>query len=172
MSPLHHASSPHSAGSADVDYDVVIVGGGLVGASLACALDGAGVSVAVIERYAADAEAQPSFDERTIALTWSSRQILASLGIWEGVSADAAPIRDIHVSDRGHAGSCVLSHLDAGTDALGYVLPTRVLGRILHDRMEALASVTLFCPADVATVKTAADRVEVQMLAGGENCRA
>lgn len=154
-------SSPHS--SADVDFDVIVVGGGLVGASMACALDGAGVSVAVIERFPPESDAQPSFDERTIALTWSSRQILGGLGIWDAVSADASPIRDIHISDRGHVGSCVLSHRDVGTAALGYVVPTRVLGPALHERMAAVDGVTLFCPADVGRVECHADRVDVRV---------
>ncbi|MFW2406107.1 MAG: 2-octaprenyl-6-methoxyphenyl hydroxylase [Gammaproteobacteria bacterium] len=145
------------------DYDVIIVGGGLVGASMACALDGAPVSVAVIERFAPEAPAQPSFDERTIALTWSSRQIFGGLGLWESIRDEASPIRDIHVSDRGHAGSCVLSHRDAGTEALGYVLPTRVLGPALHERMQAAPNVTLICPADVASIKCHAGRVDVQV---------
>ena len=145
------------------DYDVIIVGGGLVGASMACALDGAAVSVAVIERFTPEAPAQPSFDERTIALTWSSRQIFGGLGVWEAIRDEASPIRDIHVSDRGHAGSCVLSHRDAGTEALGYVIPTRVLGPVLHGRMQAADNVTLICPADVASVKCHAGRVDVQV---------
>jgi len=147
----------------EVDFDVIIVGGGLVGASMACALDGVGVSIAVIERFPPDSDAQPSFDERTIALTWSSRQIFGGLGLWDSLAADASPIRDIHVSDRGHAGCCVLSHRDAGTEALGYVVPTRILGRALHDRLAAVEAATLLCPAEVRRVKCHADRVDVQV---------
>ncbi|NND35786.1 MAG: 2-octaprenyl-6-methoxyphenyl hydroxylase [Gammaproteobacteria bacterium] len=154
---------------AAVDFDVIIVGGGLVGASMACALDGAAVSVAVIERFAPEAPAQPSFDERTIALTWSSRQIFGGLGVWDGIQGEASPIRDIRVSERGHAGSCVLSHRDAGTEALGYVIPTRVLGPALHERMRAADNVTLLCPADVASVKCHPGRVDVQVREAGDD---
>ncbi|MFQ5636203.1 MAG: FAD-dependent oxidoreductase, partial [Gammaproteobacteria bacterium] len=145
------------------DFDVIVVGGGLVGASMACALDGAGLSVAVIERIAPDSDGQPSFDERTIALTWSSQQILGGLGLWDAVDGEASPIRDIHVSDRGHAGECLLSHRDAGTEALGYVVPTRLLGRVLHERLGSCRSTTLLCPAEVEYAKCHADRVDVTL---------
>ena len=71
----------------DQGFDVIIVGGGMVGASMACALDGAGLTVAVIETHIPDSAVQPSFDERTIALTWSSRQIFAGLGLWDAIRA-------------------------------------------------------------------------------------
>lgn len=157
----------------DQHFDVIIVGGGMVGASMACALDGAGLAVAVIETYAPDSAAQPSFDERTIALTWSSRQIFSGLGLWDVMHDEASPILDIEVSDRGRAGHCLLSHRDAGTPALGYVVPSRVIGRALHARLQAADEITLICPARVTSVQCHSDRVdaEVELLnadAGGD----
>jgi len=144
------------------DYDVIIVGGGMVGGSMACALTGADLKVAVVEVSPADADTQSSFDERTIALTYSSRQIFNGLGLWEPIVAtgEASPILDIEISDRGHLGSCRLSHEDAGTEALGYVVPTRVTGRVLHDAIAADDNITLFCPATVVDVQRHAESVE------------
>jgi len=147
----------------DQAFDVIIVGGGMVGASMACALDGAGLAVAVIETQVPDSAAQPSFDERTIALTWSSRQIFAGLGLWDAIRDEASPICDIEVTDRGHVGHCRLSHRDAGTPALGYVLPSRVIGQALHARAEAADDVALICPARVTNVRCHSDRVDVQI---------
>lgn len=165
MTGSRQPDRPHAA----VDYDVVIVGGGLVGASMACALESADVTVAIVERFAPDSAAQPSFDERTIALTWSSRQVFNALGVWDAAEADASPIRDIHISDRGHVGECVLSHRDAGTDALGYVVTTRALGLALHERVENVANATLLCPAEVDSVKSHADRADVHVRVQGED---
>lgn len=137
-------------------YDVLIVGGGLVGASLAVALEPTGLSLAVVEPVAVDdAAAQPSFDERTIALTHGARRIYAGMGVWEAIAAQQAqPILEIHVSDRGHFGMTHLHHTDAGTEALGYVVPSRVIGRVLHRRIRQSGAVSLFCPATVEHLRT------------------
>ncbi|MEO1846913.1 MAG: FAD-dependent monooxygenase, partial [Pseudomonadota bacterium] len=80
---------------------VTIVGGGLVGASLACALEPLDIDITVLEATLFDDEAQSSFDERTIALTFSSRRVLDGIGIWPQIAAQAGPIHRIHISNRG-----------------------------------------------------------------------
>jgi 2-polyprenyl-6-methoxyphenol hydroxylase-like FAD-dependent oxidoreductase len=74
-------------------FDVAIVGGGLVGASLAVALRCTGLRIALIEAHAPDSAAQPSFDERTTALGNASRRVFEALGLWQGRAPAAAPIR-------------------------------------------------------------------------------
>jgi len=147
------------------EFDVIIVGGGMVGASMACALAGSDLTVAVIESFPVDSKASPSFDERTIALTYSSRQVFAGLGLWDEISAshEAWPILDIEVSDRGHIGSCHLSHREVGMPALGYVVPTRIAGRVLHKKIQMENSVELFCPAKAVGVNPAVDSVQVEI---------
>lgn len=144
------------------EYDVIVVGGGMVGASLVCALQNAGLRVAIIEAFAPDADLQPSFDERTIALTYSSRDIFSALGAWDEIASggEAHPILAIDVSDRGQAGHCRLSHRDVGVDALGYVVPTRVVGTVLHGRIASADGVSLFCPAQVERIERHDDYVE------------
>ena len=97
--------------AAEQEYDLIIVGGGLVGASLATALRETEIRIAVVERWPLDSANQPSYDERTVALTWSARCIFTGMGIWQDITADAEPIRDIHVSNRGGFGMTHLSHL-------------------------------------------------------------
>ena len=141
-------------GASHSDWDVVIVGGGLVGASLAVALAPTGLSLAVIEAVAADSDAQPSFDERTIALTHNARRIYTGMGVWEEIAArHAQPIREIHVSDRGRFGMTHLHCEDAGVEALGYVVPSRVIGGVLQRRMQQSDAVSLLCPATVETLQ-------------------
>ena len=137
-----------------VDTDVIVIGGGLVGGSLAGALSQAGLTSIVVEAYAPDAQAQPSFDERTIALTYSARQVFSGLELWSALTAtgEVWPIRDIEVSDRTDTGLCNLSHADVGLDALGYVVPTRIIGRVLHDGMQHDARIDLRCPANAVDV--------------------
>ena len=79
--------------SAAKSTDIAIVGGGLVGASLAWALQSLGYQVTVVEKVAFRAAAQPSYDDRTLALSHSSCQILSGLGLWEGLANSATPIR-------------------------------------------------------------------------------
>ncbi len=145
-------------------YDVLIAGGGLVGASLGGALAQAGLRCCVLEAVPFAAADQPSFDERTIALTWGSRLIFAGLGVWlQIIATDAEPIRSIHISRRGGFGICRLDCTGMGVDALGYVVPTRVLGRVLLDRLQQASGVDYYCPARVEAVQPAVDRVTVQV---------
>ena len=148
----------------NTDFDLIIVGGGMVGASLACALGNSPLKIAVIEATPFESDSQPSFDARTLALAYGSRQIFDSLGLWdEVVQRGVTPIRCIHVSDRGHAGS---SHLDCqteGVEALGYVAETRLLGQVLHDHMHTFSNVRFICPAQVTQVNLEPTRASVEI---------
>ncbi len=130
-------------------FDIVIIGGGLVGASLAAALADTTLDIAVVESHPFDSSLQPSYDERTVALTYSARQIYSGIGIWSDIAAAGAePIKDIHVSNQGHFGMTRLSHTDVETEALGYVVPTRTIGKILHQHIEQATNITLISPAN------------------------
>ena len=141
---------------------VLIVGGGLVGASLACALEPLGLRITVVESTSIKDQEQTSFDNRSVAITWSSRQIFNAIGIWKDISALAHPIRSIHVSDRGHVG---VTHLDCSlinTEALGYVIPTRTIGQALVDRMNASSSIELLVPAQAKDINLSDNTVSVE----------
>jgi 2-octaprenyl-6-methoxyphenol hydroxylase len=133
-------------------FDIAIVGGGMVGASLAVALAPLGLKVALIEAFAHDSAVQPSFDERTTALSNGSRRILETLGVWPGVSSLATPIRKIHVSDQGRFGFARIDAAEQGLPAMGYVVPNRALGSALWSRLQASANVRVYCPAEVSRV--------------------
>ena len=135
------------------DYDVLIIGGGLVGASLACALRGLPLRVGVVEARPLEDGAQPSFDARSLALAWGSRRIFEALGLWEAVAArGAAPIRRIRVTDRGRFGTTRLEAARHGVEAFGYVVESRVLGAVLGPALAAAANVDHHCPAEVTGV--------------------
>jgi 2-octaprenyl-6-methoxyphenol hydroxylase len=144
-------------------FDIAIVGGGLVGASLAVALRGLPLSIALIEAHAPDSAAQPSFDERTTALGNASRRIFDALGLWQALAPDAAPITAIHVSDAGRFGFARLAAAELHLDALGYVVPNRVLGRELWRALQAASEVTAFMPARLSSLTVADDAATLQL---------
>ena len=136
------------------DYDIVIIGGGLVGASLACALGEQGLRIAVIEAVPLGAESQPSYNDRTVALGYGSRQIFEGIGIWSDIAdLGATAIKKIHVSDRGHIGKTRLDCASEGLEALGYVVETRLLGKALGGRLKELSNVELICPAKLVSLQ-------------------
>ncbi len=135
-------------------YDIVIIGGGLVGASLAVALVPTNKKVLVVESVPHQSHSQPSYDERTVALTHSAKLIFSAMGIWDEIlNLGVEPILDIHISNRGHFGQTHLSHKHAGTDALGYVVPTRTIGQVLWDKMSEHENTTVVCPATAEDIE-------------------
>ena len=142
---------------------VTIVGGGLAGASLACALEPLDIDITVLEATPFDDEAQPSFDERTIALTFSSRRVLDGIGIWPQIAAQAGPIHRIHISNRGHGGITRLDRRLIGTEALGYVIPSRVLGKALTTHLSESNRIDYRCPANAQRLQVQSEQRRVQV---------
>ncbi|MFT3907390.1 MAG: 2-octaprenyl-6-methoxyphenyl hydroxylase [Steroidobacteraceae bacterium] len=144
-------------------YDVVIVGGGLVGASLALALAPTRRRVALIEAVLPGAVSQPSFDDRTSALGNGSRRILETLGAWPRIGPQAAAIRTIQVSDAGHFGAARLDATEQGIEALGYTVSNRSIGAGLWGALQAApGGVQVIAPARVQSVQLAAQGAEVR----------
>lgn len=150
------------------DYDILIVGGGLVGASLACALRGGPYSIGVIEAVPLAAGTQPSFDDRHLALAYGSRRIFEGIGVWDELSPDVAPIRRIHISDRGRFGVARLDARDANLPALGYVATARALGTALHGVLAREPAIALHCPARVESVAFEDARAQVTVRRDGQ----
>lgn len=151
------------AGAPDNHYDIVIAGGGMIGASLALALAPLQLRVAVVEAVARGETAQPSFDDRSTALSRSTQRMFEAIGLWDEVIAASTPIRRIHVSDRGRFG---FSHIDAreqGVEALGYVVINRVLGEVLQSALAGLEFVDMLCPARVVDIDTHGDAMKATL---------
>lgn len=120
--------------------DLAIIGGGLVGASLALALQGEakarGWRISLIEPFAPGAGYQPSYDARSTALSYGTRLIYQRFGLWQTISERAEPILQIHVSDRGRFAAARLSAKDEGVPALGYVVENAWLGQCLWQALD------------------------------------
>ena len=145
----------------NTDFDLIIIGGGLVGASLACALAESGLHIAIIESFpfkSDDSEYQPAFDARSVALSYTSKQVFEGMGLWSSINKlGVAAIKHIHVSDRGHAGVTRLNADDENVDALGYVVETRVIGKALFAALKKQQNVTLIAPAKLKNFETNAE---------------
>ena len=141
--------------------DVAIVGGGLVGASLAIALAPTGKRVALIEA-AAPPSGEPSWDERCIAVNAASHRIFSALGVWEELAAFAEPIVSTHISERGRFGVARFTAQQAGLPALGYNIPVRALGQQLWSQAKKTAT-EVFCPAQLEGIDTGADAVSLRL---------
>ena len=133
-------------------YDVLIAGGGLVGASLAIALDGAGLSVALAEAVPPRADLQPSYDERNLALAGASVNALRALGVLDA-SAPVQPIARIHVSRRGDFGSVTFDAAELGLAEFGATIPARELGNALLRRLDACRDLARLAPAQVIALE-------------------
>lgn len=132
--------------------DVAIAGGGLVGASLALALAELGLRIVLIEASPfGSGESQPSFDDRTTALSNGSRRIFQALRVWPLLERDATPIRRIHVSDQGRFGFARIRAEEQGLEALGYVVMNRVMGAALWRRLKE-SGVQVLAPARVSAM--------------------
>jgi 2-octaprenyl-6-methoxyphenol hydroxylase len=151
-----------------VSFDVAIVGGGMVGATLAAALAPLNLKVALIEAIPHNAAAQPSFDERTTALSNGSRRILETIGVWPAVNSFATPIRKIHVSDQGRFGFARIDAADQGLAAMGYVVPNRALGSALWSQLQGTGHPTVFCPAEVRAVKAGDQSATLEIAHSGQ----
>lgn len=146
--------------------DIVIVGGGMVGASLAVALAASPYEVTLIEGHVPDSATQPSFDDRTTALGNGSRAIFEGIGLWAALEPQAGRIREIHVSDAGRFGFARLHAREFGLDALGYVIANRTIGRALWSAMAAQPRLRVLAPAKATAVRFAQEGAEIDIEAG------
>ena len=82
-------------------FDVIIAGGGMIGVSMALAISSFGLKIGLVEKVERDENNQPSFDDRSTAISRSSQNMFEAMGIWEKIRQASTPIRTIHVSDKG-----------------------------------------------------------------------
>ncbi|MGB1234152.1 MAG: FAD-dependent monooxygenase [Planktomarina sp.] len=125
-----------------MDTDVIIVGGGLNGCTLALALHQVGIKATVIDAQATDTLRRNDFDGRSYAIAAASSQMLRVLGLWDDLDANAEPMMDIKVTD-GRVGTgpspffMHFDHAEVGKGPLGYLVEDRHLRQVLLDHVKA-----------------------------------
>jgi len=131
-------------------YDVIIVGGGLVGLSLAAALGRADIPVAVVEAREPETEwPADSIDLRVYAITRASQALFTELGAWSAMQSRAGAFRDMHVWDAGGSGDIHFDSAELGEPYLGHILESRVIEKALLEVIADLPAVQRYCPARV-----------------------
>lgn len=152
-------------------FDLIVCGGGMVGASLVVALlpaaEQLGLRIALIEQNAlptvANPEYQPSFDARSTALAAGSRTLLETMGVWSALAEHLTPIKEIEISAKGQFGRTQMQAEREQVPALGYVVENHWMGQVLMSHIQQVDSpqIEFFSPATVRSISPAMPLSEV-----------
>ncbi|MEM6988624.1 MAG: FAD-dependent monooxygenase, partial [Pseudomonadota bacterium] len=148
---------------ASEEFDVVVVGGGLVGASLVHALAGSWLRVAWVDRQPLD---RLQRDPRSTALAYASHRLLSELGLWSDLASSASAITSVHVSQQHHFGSVTLHADDMAVPALGYVIGNHALGSALAARIAEQPQLSIYTPETVESAAELGTRQAVHLASG------
>ncbi len=129
------------------NFDVLIVGGGLVGASQAIALAGAGINTCVIDKINPSTTITNSFDGRTSAIALSTKRMLEAIGVWHHLGKNPAPILGIRVSDKDSPLHLHFDHNDLGVEPFGFIVENRHLRYALLKRLNEIKKITFLAPS-------------------------
>ncbi len=157
------AATKQKSGAA---YDVLIVGGGMVGAALACALGNSSLKVALLDR-ASPAAPGEDYDQRVSAITLASQTFFENVGAWAGmVRRCVSPVREMQVWSEGGSGSIHFNAAEIGEPCLAWIIENRVIQAALIERLHQFTNIHYLCPVEVADI-TLADNSAAVMLEDG-----
>jgi len=145
-------------------FDIIIIGGGVVGATAACALGKAGVRVAAVEARQPVPVEQQQPDPRVFAITRASERIFRSLGVWEAIVAQGAfAFSDMEVWDARGEGVMHFDCAELGEPYLGHIIEPRIIETALSGQLESNNNISRFCPARFRTVEILDEGVTVTL---------
>ena len=159
------STQPQTATRQEIDCDLVIVGAGIVGATLACALKDSGLNIVLIDLQPKSVAVSR---ERAYALSLRSGQIFQQIGVWNQILPQIATFKQIRLSDGDSASVVQFQLADLGTDALGYVGEHRVLLTVLQEALDKSATIRWLCPGEVVATEYEADTVKIEVEVAGE----
>jgi len=151
-------------------YDVVIIGGGMVGLTLACALGGSRLQVAVVEAHEPeDIHADDEYDLRVSAINRASQQVFINLNVWEGMKLRRiSAFEHMHVWDATGDGEINFDAAELGVDALGHIVENRVTQLALLDQVKQLGNVDCLCPQQVKNIEYSETGSRILLANGNE----
>ena len=158
-------SSSVMSPAAALTCDVVVVGGGLVGGTLACGLAQHGVSTICIDKDDAGVLLDTGYDGRSSAIALACQRVLEGTGVWAHMVSDVQPILDIRVTDSNSPLHLHYDHREVGAP-MGYMAENRTIRRGILARFAELEKATLLAPAAVATVDRRVDGATVTLTDG------
>lgn len=139
-------------------FDIVIIGGGMVGATLALALEKSTINIAVVDSLPLNIKT----DERLIALNEGSACLYENLGLWPQLFPHAGKIKTVHVSHKGRFGMTRIHAKEIGLSALGYVVPAKHINAALDAQLKT-SNITIFRPATLEALEQNAEGVTLQI---------
>ncbi len=144
-------------------YDIIIVGGGMVGATLACALGNSSLKIAVVEAYQSNFDWQEgSHDIRVSAITHASQHIFENLGIWENMQHDGVAAYDkMHVWDATGQGQIHFDSTEVGQADLGHIIENRVIQKAMQMRLSDFDNIDLLMPVQLQSMQLNEQGVEL-----------
>ncbi len=134
-------------------YDIVIAGGGMVGAALACALGDSGLKVAVLEQREPSPPPAQGYDLRVSAVTLASVSIFQAIGAWEAMKHRAAPVREMKVWDATGNGSIHFDAAEMGEACLAYIVENSLMQSALVERLHHFTNIHYLCPVEIETLE-------------------
>ena len=160
MSPPHPSTSQKK-----FDYDLAIVGAGIIGLTLASALKDSGLSIVLIEAKPYSVAAMKG---QAYAVHMSSKRIFTGIGVWDKILPQIETFRQVCLSDADYPGVVEFQPADLGTDVLGYVAEHQALLTPLQEFMQNCPNVKYLCPAEVVQTQYQPDGVEISLKAEGD----
>ena len=145
------------------EYDIVIVGAGLIGASLIVALQNQGLKIAVVEKHLPSSKTDKNSSDRPISLSYASVEILRTLGVWESLSQYSSIIEQVQVSEFGAFGGVHFNAKEQGVDALGYVVPFNRLHLALYQKAAAKKDVSIIPIQEISRIEKEHEHVNISI---------
>jgi 2-octaprenylphenol hydroxylase len=154
-------------------FDVLIVGGGIVGLTLACALGNSRLQLAVVDAHGPqDIKPGDAYDLRVSAISRASQQVFINLQAWQGMKQRRiSPFEHMHVWDATGSGEIHFDAAELGVDALGHIIENEVTRAALLERLQQFDNIHWLCPAEVAEIRYQPPRSQL-ILADGRSLSA
>lgn len=147
------------------EFDIAIVGGGVVGTTFACALKDSGFRIALIE---AELTSQAVSRAQAYSISLLSSRIFEGMGIWQEIRSQVETYKRVQLTDANSPNAVKFAPNDIGTETLGYVAEHRVLISALHQLLKSCSNVELFCPAKVVKTEFQANGATLDVMLNGE----